>query len=159
MLEVVSVEQPASFVTENPFGDIWPSVCRGSDLPLGMEVSQRFGKFSRHINPPNFSALGRRHFAMGVVSLYEQEAVLEVEVTPLKGQKFAKTEAGPGCTEEQWIVPSRVPRSCGQEERDFLTGEWIDLSMLGNLRDKFPWLEGDIDGEQVIFDGLAEEAA
>ena len=40
------------------------------------------GQLSGHVYLPELSTFGRRHFAVGIVSLDQQETALEIEITP-----------------------------------------------------------------------------
>ena len=65
-----------------------------------MEVGERVGQPARHIDSADFPAFRGHHFAMDVVALDQQEAALEVEVSPLEGEEFTEPQSGAGRTEK-----------------------------------------------------------
>ncbi|NGZ03238.1 MAG: hypothetical protein CV090_09335 [Nitrospira sp. WS238] len=100
MPKVISVHQTAGFITEYPFRDIRPAIGRGFKLALDAKVSQRLTQFSGHIDAANLSTFWGSHFAMGVVSLDQQEAALKVEIAPLEGEEFTESESSTDRAEE-----------------------------------------------------------
>lgn len=105
MSKVISVHQAARFTTEPPFRNPQPAVGRGLELPVDAEVSQCLGQSFGHIDAADFSTFQSGQFAMGVVSLDQQEPALEVEIIPLEGEEFAKAETSSHGTEKERVVP------------------------------------------------------
>lgn len=131
MSPVITVQPPICHT--RPFWNTGTAVGRSSHLPFDMEIGQRLGLLSRHVNAPNLPTLWGCHLAVGIVSLDQQETALEIDIAPLEREELAEAEAGSDGTQKERVIPGGVTLSCGQEERDLFTCEWVDLSTLGDL--------------------------